>query len=37
MAKRQKTNIGQFLKEREGRYDPADSAVLNLQRLNKID
>lgn len=31
------TKIGQFLTEREGRYDPADSAVQSLKRLNKID
>jgi len=37
MAKRKATKIGQFLKEREGRYDPADSAIQSLKRLNKID
>jgi len=37
MAKRQATRIGKFLKEREGRYDPTDSAVRNLKRQNKID
>jgi type I restriction enzyme S subunit len=31
------TKIGLFLTEREGRYDPADSAVQRLKRLNKID
>lgn len=37
MANWQITKIGQFLKEREGRYDSTDSAVQSLKRLNKID
>jgi type I restriction enzyme S subunit len=37
MAKWQATRIGKFLKEREGRYDPTDSALQSLKRLNKID
>lgn len=37
MANCKTTKIGQFLTEREGRYDPADSAVQSLKRLNKID
>ena len=32
-----RVKISQFLKEREGRYDPGDEAVLGLKRLNKID
>jgi len=37
MANWQKVRIGQFLKEREGRYDPGDESVQRLKRLNKID
>lgn len=37
MAKWKKTYIGQFLKEREGRYSPDDKKLVGLQRLNKID
>jgi type I restriction enzyme S subunit len=37
MANWQTIKVSQFLKEREGRYDPADSAVQSLKRLNKID
>ncbi|MBE7549352.1 MAG: restriction endonuclease subunit S [Planctomycetia bacterium] len=37
MGEWKKVKIGQFLKEREGRYDPCDEAVLGLKRLNKID
>ncbi|MCR4322066.1 MAG: restriction endonuclease subunit S [Candidatus Brocadiaceae bacterium] len=37
MAEWQKIKISQFLKEREGRYDPGDEAVLGFKRLNKID
>ncbi len=37
MGEWQKVKISQFLKEREGRYDPGDEAVLGLKRLNKID
>ena len=29
--------IGQFLKERGGRYDPGDETIQGLKRLNKID
>ncbi len=37
MANWKSTRIGKFLKEREGRYDPADSNIQSLKRLNKID
>ncbi len=37
MTKWHTTKISKFLKEREGRYDPADKAVQYLKRLNKID
>ena len=37
MAKRTKAHIGQFLKEREGRYSPDDKKLSGLERLNKID
>ncbi len=37
MAKWKAIRIGKFLKEREGRYDPSDTAVQSLRRLNKID
>ena len=37
MTKYKPTRISEFLKEREGRYNPADPEILNLQRLNKID
>lgn len=37
MVKWQTTKIGRFLKEREGRYDPANKTVKSLKRLNKID
>lgn len=37
MAKWNTVNIGSFLKEREGRFDPSDNVVKNLKRLNKID
>jgi type I restriction enzyme S subunit len=37
MAKWQATRIGKFLKEQEGRYEPTDSALQSLKRLNKID
>ncbi len=37
MGDRKRVKISQFLKEREGRYDPSDEAVLGLKRLNKID
>lgn len=37
MAEWQPTKIERFLKEREGRYDPTDSAIQTFRRLNKID
>jgi len=37
MAEWKKTYIGQFLKEREGRYSPNDEKLNGLERLNKID
>ena len=37
MGEWKRVKISQFLKEREGRYDPDDKAVLGLKRLNKID
>jgi type I restriction enzyme S subunit len=37
MAKWKRTTIGQFLKEREGRYSPDDKKLAGLERLNKID
>lgn len=37
MTKWQMTKIGQFLKERDGRYNPTDKSVKNLKRLNKIN
>ncbi len=37
VAEWQRVKISQFLKEREGRYDPGDEAVQGLKRLNKID
>ncbi|MBW7899820.1 MAG: restriction endonuclease subunit S [Ignavibacteriales bacterium] len=37
MGEWKRVKISQFLKEREGRYDPGDEAVLGLKRLNKID
>ena len=37
MGDRKRVKISQFLKEREGRYDPGDKAVQGLKRLNKID
>lgn len=37
MANWQTIKISQFLKEREGRYAPTDSALQRLKRLNKID
>jgi type I restriction enzyme, S subunit len=37
MAEWKRVNISQFLKEREGRYDPNDGTVQGLKRLNKID
>lgn len=37
MAKLKRTTIGEFLKEREGRYDPDDKKLQGLERLNKID
>jgi type I restriction enzyme S subunit len=32
-----KTKIGEFLFEREGRFNPDDKSLLNLDRLEKID
>ncbi len=37
MGEWKRVKISQFLKEREGRYDPCDEAMLGLKRLNKID
>ena len=37
MGEWKSVKISQFLKEREGRYDPGDEAVQGLKRLNKID
>ena len=37
MVEWKRVKISQFLKEREGRYDAGDEAVLGLKRLNKID
>ncbi len=37
MINGKRVKIGQFLKEREGRYAPHDPAVKSLKRLNKID
>lgn len=37
MGEWKRVKIGQFLKEREGRYDPDDQTVQCLKRLNKID
>ncbi len=37
MREWKRVKISQFLKEREGRYDPGDEAVQGLKRLNKID
>lgn len=37
MAEWKRTTIGQFLKEREGRYSPDDKKLSGLERLNKID
>lgn len=37
MINGKRVKIGQFLKEREGRYDPRDPTVKSLKRLNKID
>ncbi len=37
MAEWKRVKIGQFLKERESRYVPTDTAVKDLKRLNKID
>lgn len=37
MAEWKTTRVSEFLKEREGRYKPTDSAVFDLKRLNKID
>jgi type I restriction enzyme S subunit len=37
MAEWKTTKIWKFLKEREGRYDPTDSSIQSLKRLNKID
>lgn len=37
MSEWKRLKIGQFLKERDGRYDPKDESVLGLKRLNKID
>src|SRR3990167_6248869 len=37
MGEWKRVKISQFLKEREGRYDPDDKSVLGLKRLNKID
>jgi type I restriction enzyme S subunit len=37
MSEWKRLEIGQFLKERDGRYDPKDESVLGLKRLNKID
>ncbi len=37
MGEVKRAKIGQFLKERGGRYDPGDETVHGLKRLNKID
>lgn len=37
MGEWKRVKIGQFLKERGGRYDPGDKTVQSLKRLNKID
>ena len=37
MGELKRVKINQFLKEREGRYDPGNEAVHSLKRLNKID
>ena len=37
MANWQKTKIGQFLFEREGKYKPDDEVISGLNRINKID
>lgn len=37
MAEGKRVPIGQFLKEREGRYSPNDRKLVGLERLNKID
>ena len=37
MGEWKRVKIGQFLKERDGRYNPKDETVLGLKRLNKID
>lgn len=33
----QKVKLGQFLKNREGRYKPKDPAIQGLKRIEKID
>src|SRR3972149_4151650 len=37
MGEWKRVKIGQFLKERGGRYDPGDDTIQGLKRLNKID
>ena len=37
MVNWEKVRIGQFLREREGRYRPTDETVRSLKRLDKID
>jgi len=37
MAKWRQISIGQFLKERQGRYSPNDRKLAGLKRINKID
>jgi len=37
MSEWKRAKIGQFLKERGGRYDPGDDTIQGLKRLNKID
>ncbi len=37
MAEWKQTKIGEFLREREGRYSPKDKKLVGLERLNKID
>ena len=37
MGEWKRVKIGQFLKERGGRYDPGDETIQGLKRLNKID
>jgi len=37
MSEWKKVKIGDFLKERQGRYKPNDEAITKYRRLNKID